>query len=78
MLSCALINVLGFFDLMYSIFEKYLNLTCMLTLTKYSDLIKLTSHFQNQCNLKRVVLKNYLHSCGFLCMKAVSNFSTFW
>ena len=48
MLSCAIINLLGFFDLMFSIFEERSRFsTRVLTLTKYSDLIKMTPHFQD-------------------------------
>ena len=32
--------------------NKDLDSTSALTLTKYSDLIKMTLHFQNQCHLK--------------------------
>ena len=53
MLSCAIINLIGFFDLMCSMFNKDLNLTCVLTLKKYSELVKMTLNFQNQCHLKQ-------------------------
>ena len=52
MLSCAIINLSGFFDLSSQCLNNNLNITFLLTLRKYSDLIKMTPHFQNQCHLK--------------------------
>ena len=52
MLGRAINNLLGFFDLMFTIFEQGSIFTRALTLTKYSDLIKMTPHFQNQYHLK--------------------------
>ena len=45
MLSCAIINVLGFFDLSFQYLNEDLYLTRVLILTKYSDLIKTTPRF---------------------------------
>ena len=72
MLSCAIINLLGFFDLMFSIFEWGSRFNSCVNVDEELWSNKNDSSLSKIKSFKTMI--SYLLSYGFLCVKVVNNF----
>ena len=72
MLRSAIINPFEHLSLVFLCFSKRSEINSYPKLTTYSNLIKMTPHFQKLPQLK--LLWNYLCSSGFICLKLLNDF----